>query len=90
MYEGEGHPMCAGCQVKPAQGSAHLVPQKVCKELGKAEYCYAPINIVPACFRCNDILERTKSEEIKTLYCYEELLNATKVIAPERYLKLTL
>lgn len=89
MYEGESHPSCAGCG-KQAQGSAHLCPQKVCKDIGRAEFCYSPMNIVPACYKCNDILERTKSEEIKTLLCYEELLEATKVICPERYLKLTL
>src|SRR5687768_7385728 len=56
LYEGEPHPSCAGCN-KPAEGTAHLVPQKVVKSLGKSEYCWLPINMVPACHRCNSLLE---------------------------------
>ena len=84
MYEGEPHPVCAGCN-KPAQGTAHLVPQKVVKSLGKAEYCWLPFNMVPACHKCNSILESYKSFEVHELMCYERLLEATRVIDPTRF-----
>ena len=88
LYEGEPHPMCAGCGI-PAQGTAHLVPQKVCKSIGRAEYCWLPINMVPACHRCNGLLESYKSEEIKNLYCYERLLEVTEMIDPTRFKLMT-
>jgi hypothetical protein len=89
LYEGEPHPSCEGCG-KPAQGSAHLMPQKVCKELGKAEYCWLKINIIPACNKCNSILESYKGDEVRELMCYEKLLAVTKLIDITRYLKMTL
>lgn len=84
LYEGEPHPACGGCG-KPAQGTAHYVPQKVCKAIGKAEYCYLEVNMVPACHTCNGILESYKSDEVKKLFCYEQLLKVTKMIDPQRY-----
>lgn len=84
LYEGEPHPMCAGCGA-PAQGTAHLVPQKLCKSEGVTEYCWLEVNMVPACHSCNGLLESYKSDEVKSLFCYEQLLEVTKMILPERY-----
>jgi hypothetical protein len=84
LYEGEPHPLCAGCSCR-AQGTAHLVPQKVCKDEGKTEYCWLPVNMVPACHRCNSKMESYKGEEVKALLCYEKLLDVTKLISTTRY-----
>lgn len=89
LYEGEPHPSCAGCDA-PAQGTAHLVPQKVVKSLGKTEYCWLEINMVPACHCCNSILESYKSDEVKELLCYERLLEVTEIIDPTRFKLMTL
>jgi hypothetical protein len=84
LYEGESHPTCAGCGAM-AQATAHLVPQSVCKKEGKSEYCWLPINMVPACHSCNSRLESYKADDVKDLYCYEQLLEITQLISPQRY-----
>ena len=89
LYEGNPHPNCAGCGA-PAEGSAHLIPQKVAKESGMSELCWTPINIVPACHKCNSILESYKSEKVKKLRCYDRLLEITRKYLPERYNKMIL
>jgi hypothetical protein len=89
LYAGEPHPVCAGCNAR-AQGSAHLIPQKVAKDNGMADLCWSPENIVPACTRCNSLLESYKSEEVKDLFCYEQLLRVTEKYLPERYNKMIL
>lgn len=84
LYEGQPHPLCAGCNNR-AEGTAHLVPQKIVKAEGKSEYCWLSINMVPTCHRCNSKLESYKSDEIKELLCYDQLLEVTKLISPQRY-----
>ena len=88
IYEDDQNPSCAGCGQR-SQGSAHLIPQKVCKDNGMAELCWSAENIVPSCYSCNGILEAIKSEEIKTMNCYDQLLAVTKKYLPSRYIKLT-
>lgn len=88
LYEGEPHPQCAGCH-KRSEGTAHLVPQKLVKSLGKAEYCWLEINMVPACHKCNSLLESYKSAEVKDLFCYQQLLDVTEIICPERFKLMT-
>ena len=85
MYAGEAAPMCWGCGVERAQGSGHLIPQKVAKDNGMAELCWLEENIVPCCHSCNSLLESYKSEEVKSLQCYELLLKITKKYLPSRY-----
>ena len=84
MYAGNPHPNCEGCGAS-AEGSAHLIPQKVAKDNGMTELCWLEENIVPACTRCNSILESYKGDEIKDLFCYEKALKITKKYLPERY-----
>lgn len=88
MYEGVPHPNCFGCEL-PAQGSAHIVPQKICKDIGKAEYCWKPVNIIPACNKCNSIIESYKGDEIKKLLCYDYILSVTEMIDPIRFKAMT-
>jgi hypothetical protein len=87
LYEGESHPMC-GCG-KPAQGTMHLVPQAICKQEGKAEYCWLPINMCPACHLCN-----TRCENVSVVgpedWFYEMLLRTTREISESRYMKILL
>lgn len=85
LYAGEPHPMC-GCN-KPAQGTAHWVPQKICKDNGIAEYCYLSINMVAACHSCNSSIENI-SAATPDYWFYERLVEVTKIILPERYLKM--
>jgi hypothetical protein len=87
LYEGNPHPSC-GCGVA-AQGTAHLTPQKVCKDIGKAEYCYLKVNMIPACHKCNSRIENISSVT-KDDWFYEQLLTVTKLISNERYLKIIL
>lgn len=86
LYYGEPHPNC-GCGI-PAQGTAHLIAQHICKKLGMADYCWKEVNMVEACFSCN-----SKMEVISTVtpedWFYERLLKAAKIISEEIYLKLT-
>jgi len=85
LYAGEPHPNC-GCN-KPAQGTAHWVPQKVCKEEGITEYCWLAINMVPACHSCNSRIENISVASPEDWF-YDQLLEVTKKILPSRYLKM--
>jgi hypothetical protein len=87
LYAGEPHPVCAGCNGK-AEGSAHLIPQKIAKDSGIAELCWSKENIVPACFKCNSLLESYKDEEVKKLFCYQQLLDITEKYLPQRFNKI--
>lgn len=87
MYEGEPHPRCRGCGCA-AQGSAHIVPKSICKSLGKTEYIWNPANIIPACHRCNSIIESYKSPEFRNLHCFEQILQVTKLIDYARYISM--
>lgn len=86
-YGGEAHPSCKGCGNR-AEGTAHIVPQKICKSEGITEYCWLTINFLPACHKCNNIIENYKSEEFKKLMCYDRVLEVTQKILPSRYLKM--
>lgn len=88
LYDSQFQP-CWGCGGR-AQGSAHIVPQAECKHIGKTEYCYHPLNIIPCCHQCNGILESYKGEKFKKLKCYDLILEVTEKIHPERYLKMIL
>ena len=85
LYAGEPHPMC-GC-LKPAQGTAHWVPQKVCKEEGITEYCWLEINMVASCHTCNSKIENI-SVASPSDWFYDQLVEVTKKILPSRYLKM--
>jgi hypothetical protein len=87
LYEGNPHPIC-GCG-EAAQGSMHYVPQAYCKQIGKAEYCYSPINIRAACYKCN-IRAELISEIGPEDWFYEELLKVTQIIDETRYIKILL
>lgn len=75
---------CWGCG-KLSQGSAHLIPKKRLKDIGKTELIWNPVVFVPACYTCNSLLESYKSEEVKKLKCYPLLLEVTERFDPERY-----
>jgi hypothetical protein len=87
LYEGNPHPRC-GCG-EAAQGTAHYCAQAHCKSIGRSEFCYLPINMVPACYKCN-----TKMENISVIgpedWFYEELLRVTQIIDEIRYNKILL
>jgi hypothetical protein len=85
LYEGEPHPNC-GCGV-PSQGTAHWVPQKICKDNGIAEYCWLEVNMVPACYKCNSKIENITVASPEDWF-YERLLEVTRKILPSRYLKM--
>jgi 5-methylcytosine-specific restriction endonuclease McrA len=78
---------CEGCGDQ-AQGTAHILPKSQCKIAGKAEMIWNPFNWFRACHLCN-----TKAENInsaKKLLNYDRILQVTKELDYERYLKMTL
>lgn len=78
---------CEGCG-EPATCTAHIVPKAICKQLGKTEMIWNPFNWFRSCYRCNAIAENVSSDEIKTLLNYNQILEVTKVLDPQRYQKL--
>lgn len=88
MYADNCQPTCIGCLINKAQGSAHCIPQSVLKSEGMAELCWAEEMIVPACYKCNSIIENVSSEAIKSLACYDYILQITKKYLPSRYQKM--
>jgi hypothetical protein len=81
----DGTPRCMGCGGM-AQGSAHIVPKKRCKDIGKADYIWLPLNIIPTCHVCNSVIESYKSLAFQKLRCKELVLEVTEKLDPERYL----
>jgi hypothetical protein len=79
-----GSERCAGCNGR-AQGTAHIIPQQECKIIGKAELCWLAINMVPACYHCNSVIESYKSKEFGELNCFETIMDVTKKFHPQRY-----
>lgn len=84
MYSDNPMPQCSGCEVR-AQGSAHILPQARCKQLGLTELCWSPINIVPTCHSCNSRMENISSKEIRELRNIDRILSVYKRYDPERY-----
>jgi len=79
---------CEGCGINPGQGSAHIVPKARLKQLGLTDYIWKPISFFRSCHSCN-----TKAENInsaKELLNYDRILQVTKELDYERYLKMTL
>lgn len=87
LYEGEPHPSCAGCG-RPAQASAHILPQARAKQLGLTELCWSAENIFPSCNSCNAKAENISSPEILTLFNYETIKTILEKYDPERAAKL--
>lgn len=86
LYEGTGHPNCAGCGGR-ANGSAHIVPKARAKQLGKSELIWSKDNILPACHICNTILENPQSEDFRNLLCYDYVVSVLEKYDYERYTK---
>jgi len=86
IYEGEPHPYCRGCGSR-AQGTAHIIPKARAKQLGKSELIWDKDNLLPACNRCNSILENVQSEEFRQLNCYDYVIEILKKYDYERYTK---
>lgn len=84
MYQCEPLQQCGGCDAM-AQGSAHIIPQARCKQLGLTELCWSPINIVSACQKCNVCMENISSKEIRELRNIDRILTVYKRYDPERY-----
>ena len=87
MYEGEPHPVCAGCN-KPAEASAHIIPQARAKQLGLAELCWSKENIFPSCNSCNAKAENISSTEITKLLNYDTIRDVIIRYDPQRATKL--
>lgn len=87
MYDSPSQ-TCRGCG-KVAQGTAHIVPQARAKQLGMAELCYTEDNMIPACHKCNAILENIQSEEFKQLFCYNYVIKILEKYDRERFQKAT-
>ena len=87
LYAGLGAQVCHGCG-QQAQGTAHIVPKAVCKQEGITEYCWLPINMFPACHRCNAVAENFKSDSFLKLKNVLTVIEVTRAICPSRYAKM--
>jgi hypothetical protein len=88
MYEGEPYPMCEGCGEERAQGSGHILPKSICKQLHLTELIWSPENIFPSCYKCNQICENVSSTEITKLLNYERIKEVLLKYCPSRASKL--
>lgn len=86
MYS-DGAVWCRGCGYA-AQGSAHIIPQKVAKEEGMTELCWEEENIIPTCHECNSTIESYKGKEFWELMCLDCVLEITEKYLPQRYFKI--
>jgi hypothetical protein len=85
LYYGES-PRCKGCGTR-ATCSAHIIAQARCKVLHLTELCWNPINIFPACYKCNAAIENPKGSDWKELLNIEECLEVIKKYDLELYNK---
>jgi hypothetical protein len=69
QYDGKPHPCCDETGVR-AECSSHIISQKRCKELHKAELIWNPSNFFPATYVVNS---RWESND-KTLRNYNQYL----------------
>lgn len=90
LYAGEPSPICYGCGKVMAQGTAHILPRSICKQLHLTSLIWNPINMFPACYLCNQTCENVSSDEIKELLNYEQIEDVIRTYDPVRYFKLTL
>jgi len=79
--------ICEGCNQLLATCTAHIVPKAICKQVGRTELIWNPMNWFRSCFGCNSIAENPSSEEIKNLKNYDRIVEVTRQLDPERYLK---
>lgn len=85
-YEGETHPMCAGCGIKPAQGSAHIIPKTRLKyDLRSADLIYNPELFFAGCHDCNKAIENPKGQNWKKLCNLQECLYVIAKYDPQLY-----
>jgi 5-methylcytosine-specific restriction endonuclease McrA len=83
----DGRPqVCQGCG-RPAEGSAHIIPQARCKQLHKTELIWSYENFFPACHKCNAAIENPKGKEWKKLLNLFDCLSVIKKYDPELYAK---
>lgn len=87
LYEGEPHPSCRGCG-RPAEGTAHILPQARAKQLGLSELCWKSENMFPSCHSCNAKAENISSTEIAELLNYDTIRSVIIRYDPERASKL--
>lgn len=74
---------CHGCGGAP-NGSAHIIPKAILKQMHMTELIWNPRIFFPACNKCNMICENVSSEEITTLHNYEYIKEVMWEFAPER------
>ena len=86
LFEPRG--ACEGCG-ETATCTAHIIPKARCKQIGKTELIWKPVNWFRSCYKCNAIAENPKSDEIKELLNYQTILKVTKQYDTERYRKFT-
>ena len=86
-YDGEPHPLCEGCGLVSAQGSAHIVPKAELKELHMTELIWNPIMFFPACHSCNSIAENPSSDDFKKLRNLDTILSVLAMYSLERLQK---
>jgi len=77
--------ICEGCLKELAINHSHIVSQKRCKELGKAELCYEPLNWFRSCGTCHEIWEAKKSGKFGKLKNIDELMFQLSRFDPDEH-----
>lgn len=85
-YAGEPHPSCFECG-QPAEGSGHIIPKSICKQLHKTELIWDFENFTAMCHSCNQKVENISSPEFKLLNGYEYYLEIFRKHDRTRYYK---
>lgn len=80
--------LCEGCEQRPAEGHAHIIPQARCKQLRKTELIWDRNNIFNSCHSCNSIAENVSSNAITELKNYDRIKEFMTIHDPERASKL--
>jgi len=89
-YQDNPNPICEGFGKERAQGTAHIIPQARCKQIGKTELIWDTANMFPATHEANQAIENPKGtawKQLKNLdYCLEYIFKHDR----ELWMKFTL
>lgn len=77
---------CKGCG-RYATCRAHIIAKARCKQLGKTELIWNPINFFLSCYECNSAIESYKGTACAKLHNYEQCLEVLREHDPEMYQK---
>jgi len=84
-HEGNGRPMCGGCEERYADHNDHTIAQARCKVIHKTELIWHPGNFEDSCHICHGQWEAFKSGEWLNHKNIEQRLRFLKEHDPEGF-----